>query len=128
RWSASGPPTSSWPSARPTTTSTPPPTTRSGPCWRRWPQSPSNLHIVPERPPTPVPYSRYERRLRTRPMDGVPMGAAGEDEGRAVARVVVIEDEEPSAAAVAARLRSEGFDVDVAADGPSGVAVVERVR
>jgi DNA-binding response OmpR family regulator len=45
-----------------------------------------------------------------------------------VAKVVVIEDEEPIAAAVAARLRSEGFDVDVAADGPSGVALVERAR
>jgi DNA-binding response OmpR family regulator len=45
-----------------------------------------------------------------------------------VARVVVIEDEEPIAAAVAARLRSEGFEVEVAADGPSGVALVERTR
>ncbi|HEY0399056.1 MAG TPA: DNA-binding response regulator, partial [Acidimicrobiia bacterium] len=43
-----------------------------------------------------------------------------------MARVVVIEDEEPIAAAVAARLRSEGFEVEVAADGPSGVAMVER--
>src|SRR5947209_6278737 len=67
-------------------------------------RSPRNLRIVPERPPRRVPYPRY------------------------VARVVVIEDEEPIAAAVAARLRSEGFDVDVAADGPSGVALVERVR
>ncbi|MDQ1502319.1 MAG: hypothetical protein QOD57_46, partial [Actinomycetota bacterium] len=31
-----------------------------------------------------------------------------------MATVVVIEDEEPIAAAVAARLRSEGFDVEVA--------------
>ena len=45
-----------------------------------------------------------------------------------MARVVVIEDEEPIAAAVAARLRSEGFEVEVAADGPSGVALVERAR
>ena len=45
-----------------------------------------------------------------------------------MASVVVIEDEEPIAAAVAARLRSEGFDVAVAADGPSGVALVERAR
>src|SRR5581483_11638926 len=45
-----------------------------------------------------------------------------------VARVVVIEDEEPIAAAVAARLRSEGFEVDVAGDRPSGVALVERAR
>jgi DNA-binding response OmpR family regulator len=45
-----------------------------------------------------------------------------------VARVVIIEDEETIAGAVAARLRSEGFTVEVAADGPSGVALVERVR
>jgi DNA-binding response OmpR family regulator len=42
--------------------------------------------------------------------------------------VAVIEDEEPIAAAVAARLRSEGFRVEVAADGPSGVALVDRLR
>ena len=42
--------------------------------------------------------------------------------------VVVVEDEEPIAAAVAARLRSEGFETHVAADGPSGVDLVERVR
>src|SRR2546423_14728533 len=66
--------------------------------------SPRNLRIAPERSPRSVPY---------------PPG---------VARVVVIEDEEPIAAAVAARLRSEGFEVEVAADGPSGVALVERAR
>ena len=42
--------------------------------------------------------------------------------------IVVVEDEAPIAGAIAARLRSEGFDVDVAADGPSGVALVERAR
>jgi DNA-binding response OmpR family regulator len=42
--------------------------------------------------------------------------------------VVVIEDEDLIADAVAARLRSEGFDVEVASDGPSGVEAVERVR
>jgi DNA-binding response OmpR family regulator len=41
--------------------------------------------------------------------------------------VVVIEDEAAIADAVAARLRSEGFTVEVAGDGPSGVALVERV-
>ncbi|MGI8683816.1 MAG: response regulator [Acidimicrobiales bacterium] len=41
--------------------------------------------------------------------------------------VVIVEDEEPIAAAVAARLRSEGFDTETAADGPSGVALVARV-
>jgi DNA-binding response OmpR family regulator len=42
--------------------------------------------------------------------------------------VAVIEDEEPIAAAVAARLRSEGFSVEVAGDGPSGVELVDRLR
>jgi DNA-binding response OmpR family regulator len=42
--------------------------------------------------------------------------------------IVVVEDEEPIAAAVAARLRSEGFDTSVASDGPSAVELVERVR
>jgi len=45
-----------------------------------------------------------------------------------VATVVIIEDEETIASAVAARLRSEGFAVEVAADGPGGVTLVERVR
>jgi DNA-binding response OmpR family regulator len=42
--------------------------------------------------------------------------------------VVVVEDEPPIASAVAARLRSEGFAVEVAGDGPSGVALCERVH
>ena len=42
--------------------------------------------------------------------------------------MVVIEDEASIASAVAARLRSEGFRVEVAADGPSGVALCEELR
>jgi len=42
--------------------------------------------------------------------------------------VVVIEDETSIASAVAARLRSEGFTVQIAADGPSGVALCHDVR
>jgi DNA-binding response OmpR family regulator len=42
--------------------------------------------------------------------------------------VVVVEDEEPIAAAVAARLRSEGFTVEVASDGPAGVELCRRLR
>ena len=42
--------------------------------------------------------------------------------------IVVIEDEAPIAQAIAARLTSEGFDVETAADGPAGVELVERVR
>ncbi|MDQ1713228.1 MAG: hypothetical protein QOE45_2678 [Frankiaceae bacterium] len=42
--------------------------------------------------------------------------------------VAVIEDEDTIASAVAARLRAEGFRVEVAADGPSGVALVAQLR
>ena len=42
--------------------------------------------------------------------------------------MVVVEDEAAIADAVAARLRSEGHDVEVAGDGPSAVALVDRVR
>ena len=42
--------------------------------------------------------------------------------------ICVIEDESVIASAVAARLRAEGFDVEVAADGPSGVRLCDRVR
>jgi DNA-binding response OmpR family regulator len=41
-------------------------------------------------------------------------------------RIAVIEDEQTIAAAVAARLRTEGFDVEVAHDGPEGVDLVRR--
>ena len=43
-------------------------------------------------------------------------------------KIIVIEDEAPIADAVAARLRSEGFDVEIANDGLSGVDLVERVQ
>ncbi len=42
--------------------------------------------------------------------------------------VVVIEDEASIAAAVAARLRSEGYRAEVAGDGPAGIALCEQVR
>jgi DNA-binding response OmpR family regulator len=41
-------------------------------------------------------------------------------------RIAVIEDEQTIAAAVAARLRTEGFDVEVAHDGPDGVDLCRR--
>ena len=44
------------------------------------------------------------------------------------ALICVIEDEEVIAGAVAARLRAEGFAVEVAYDGPAGVALCDRVR
>ena len=43
-------------------------------------------------------------------------------------RILVVEDERTIADAVAARLRAEGFTVEVAADGPSGVAAAQRTR
>lgn len=42
--------------------------------------------------------------------------------------VVVVEDEQIIASAVAARLRKEGFRVEIATDGPSGVELCERVH
>jgi DNA-binding response OmpR family regulator len=42
--------------------------------------------------------------------------------------ILVIEDEAPIAQAVAARLRSEGFSVEIAGDGPTGVAACDRVQ
>jgi len=44
------------------------------------------------------------------------------------ATILVVEDEAPIASAVAARLRSEGFDVEIAADGTAGIQAVERLR
>ena len=41
--------------------------------------------------------------------------------------ILVVEDEEDIAMAVADRLRSEGFEVAVAADGPSGVALARSL-
>jgi DNA-binding response OmpR family regulator len=46
----------------------------------------------------------------------------------AARKIAVIEDERSIASAVAARLRSEGFVVEIAADGPSGVELCDRLR
>ena len=43
-------------------------------------------------------------------------------------RIAVIEDEAAIAASVAARLRAEGFEVEIAADGQAGVALCSRFR
>jgi DNA-binding response OmpR family regulator len=43
-------------------------------------------------------------------------------------RVLVVEDERTIAEAVAARLRAEGFAVDIAADGPAAVEKARRLR
>ena len=42
--------------------------------------------------------------------------------------ILIIEDEAPIAAAVAARLRSEGLTVEIASDGHAGVAACERIK
>ncbi len=42
--------------------------------------------------------------------------------------IAVIEDERSIASAVAARLRSEGYAVEIASDGPAGVALCDRIR
>src|SRR3954447_21230755 len=42
--------------------------------------------------------------------------------------IVVVEDEAAIADAVAARLRAEGFAVETAGDGPSGVELCRRAR
>ena len=46
----------------------------------------------------------------------------------ASAVIVIVEDERPIADAIATRLRSEGYLVEIAGDGPSGVELVERVQ
>jgi DNA-binding response OmpR family regulator len=45
-----------------------------------------------------------------------------------VRRVLVVEDERTIAEAVAARLRAEGFEVEVVGDGPAAVSAVRRGR
>jgi len=42
--------------------------------------------------------------------------------------ILVVEDEPPIADAVATRLRSEGFEVAIAGDGPAGVELCDRLR
>src|SRR5262249_33958826 len=48
--------------------------------------------------------------------------------GQSARKIAVIEDERSIASAVAARLRSEGYEVDIATDGPAGVELCERMR
>ncbi len=43
-------------------------------------------------------------------------------------KIAVIEDEDAIASALAARLAKEGFEVEVAADGPSGVELCARAK
>ena len=63
---------------------------------------------------------RGTSRHRLRSLLDVDAGAAK--------RIVVVEDDPTIAMAVADRLRTEGFVVEVASDGLTGVAVCERER
>lgn len=49
-------------------------------------------------------------------------------DGTRTPTIAVVEDEPAIAGAIAARLRAEGFQVEVAGDGPAGVELVRRVR
>lgn len=48
--------------------------------------------------------------------------------GRMAQTILVVENETPIAEAVAARLRSEGFAVEVVEDGPGAVSTCQRLR
>jgi DNA-binding response OmpR family regulator len=48
-------------------------------------------------------------------------------EGAAPTTIVIVEDEAAIADALAARLRAEGFAVEIAHDGPSGVRLCDRI-
>lgn len=50
------------------------------------------------------------------------MDNSGGGTGQAVRRILVVDDEVTIAESVAARLRAEGFTVDLAHDGPAAVA------
>ena len=80
------------------------------------------LHRPMPTPPRPVfilgPVTHSSPAAPTQPM-AVP--AAGR-------RIAVIEDEASIAAAIATRLRSEGYEVEIAGDGPGGVELCERFR
>ena len=61
------------------------------------------------------------------------IGGAGSGESSAgllgaAKHIVVVEDQRDMAEAIALRLRSEGFTVSLAFDGPSGVALCESVK
>jgi DNA-binding response OmpR family regulator len=70
-----------------------------------------------------MPSARYRHNIRRSCSHG-----ADTLRGVSGAVICVIEDEDVIAGAVAARLRAEGFTVEVASDGPAGVALCERVR
>src|SRR2546429_7507983 len=72
---------------------------------------PRHLHRIS----TPLARLRETRSLSCRAMPPAPAATAP------ARTIVVVEDEASIASAVAARLRSEGFVVEIAGDGPRGV-------
>jgi DNA-binding response OmpR family regulator len=75
-----------------------------------------------------VPIScRFACTESARVLDGTCTAVAYSEDMEA-RRIAVIEDEPTIAGAVAARLRTEGFVVEVANDGPGGVDVCRRFR
>src|SRR3954451_551 len=67
----------------------------------------------------------YPRRVQS-PSSAPASGAAVAPS--AARRIAVIEDEESIASAIATRLRSEGYEVEIAGDGPGGVQLCDRFR
>src|SRR4051812_44441157 len=61
-------------------------------------------------------------------MDGTTGWKAAAGAGVPARRVLVVEDERTIAEAVSARLRAEGFEVHLAADGPGAVETARRIR
>ena len=55
-------------------------------------------------------------------------GRVGSAAAMSAPLICVIEDEEVIAAAIAARLRNEGFAVEVAHDGRGAIALCDRLR
>jgi DNA-binding response OmpR family regulator len=56
------------------------------------------------------------------------VNAGGVNTAAAAKHIVVVEDQRDMAEAIALRLRSEGFTVSLAFDGPSGVALCESAK
>ncbi|MDQ1481798.1 MAG: hypothetical protein QOI44_2659 [Actinomycetota bacterium] len=88
---------------------------------QRRPASARILHRLVRTPPRPVFILGGVNSTFPAPMSPAGATAAGR-------RVAVIEDEQSIAAAIATRLRSEGYEVEIAGDGPAGVALCARFR
>ena len=95
------------------------------------------LEAAPGRPDTPFctisPHARSDSSIaRLYPLAVSSTSQAAQVDpgvGPAVGRrIAVIEDERSIAAAIATRLRSEGYEVEIAVDGPGGVVLCERFK